>query len=122
MKGQIAVHRILCPKVAEGFETHQTALTLVKGDRRAQRVVYDVSKLAVMGSKGFGPQVTEVDWYRLVPKMAEVPTVKEVRSMGGVRLTSVARAWGLFARPLPALAPADEPLKQENEDCRRFDS
>ena len=25
-------------------------------------------------------------------------------------------------RPLLALAPANEPLKQENEDCRRFDS
>ena len=98
VKGQIAIHRILCPKVAEGFEIQQTALTLVKSDRRAQRAVYDVSKLAVLGSKGFGPQVTELDWYGLVPKMAEVPTVKEVRSMGGVGLTSVARAEGLFAR------------------------
>ena len=35
-----------CSTVTDVLETSQTALTLVKGDRRAQRTVYDVSKLA----------------------------------------------------------------------------
>ena len=35
-----------CPTVTGGLEINQTALTLVKGDRRAQRTVYDVSKFA----------------------------------------------------------------------------
>ena len=31
--------------VTDGIEIHQTALTLIKSDRRAQSAVYDVSKL-----------------------------------------------------------------------------
>ena len=33
-------------KVADGFEIHQTALTLIDSDRWAQRSLYDVSKFA----------------------------------------------------------------------------
>ena len=32
--------------MSNDFQTHQTALTLDKSDRRAQRVAYDVSRLA----------------------------------------------------------------------------
>ena len=46
--------------------------------------MYDVSEFAADGCKGFGPPVIEVDWYRLVAKMAEAPAVRELRSMSDV--------------------------------------
>ena len=70
--------------MADGFLTHQTALTLVGSDRRAQGAACDVSKFAAEGCKGFGPLVTEEHRYWLVVKMAEAPTVKERRSTSGV--------------------------------------
>ena len=48
-----------------------------------------MSKYAAKGGKGFGPPVTEADWYRLVAKMAEAPTPRVVRS------TSDVVGWGL---------------------------
>ena len=44
----------------------------------------DGSRFAAKCGKGFGPPVTEVDWYVLVAKMAETPPVKELRSMSAV--------------------------------------
>ena len=41
-----------CPTVSDGLEMNLTALTLVKGDRRVQRTVYDVSKLAANELQG----------------------------------------------------------------------
>ena len=41
-----------CTTVTDGLEINQTALTLVKGDRRAQRTVHDVSKLAANELQG----------------------------------------------------------------------
>ena len=41
-----------CPTVTDGLEMNQTALTLVEGDRRAQRTMYDVSKLAANELQG----------------------------------------------------------------------
>ena len=57
---QIVVKRVQCAKVADGFQTHQTAPAPGMSDRRPQRAAYAVSRLC---GKGFGPPVTEVDWY-----------------------------------------------------------
>ena len=84
VEDHIVAKRVQCPKVADGFEIHRAALTLIKSDRRAQRALYDVSKFAARSPKGFGPPVTEVAWYWSVAKMAEAPTVKGLRSMSGV--------------------------------------
>ena len=46
---QIVVERVQCPEVTDGFEIHQTALTMVESDRWAQRSVYDVSKFVATG-------------------------------------------------------------------------
>ena len=43
-----------------------------------------MSKYAVKGGKGFGPPVTDLDWYWLVAKMAEASTPREPRSMSDV--------------------------------------
>ena len=41
-----------CTTVTDGLGINKTALTLVKGDRRAQRTVYDVSKLGANELQG----------------------------------------------------------------------
>ena len=41
-----------CSTFSDGLEINQTALTVVKGDRRAQRTVYDVSILATNELQG----------------------------------------------------------------------
>ena len=46
--------------------------------------MYDMSKYAAKGGKGFGPLVPEVDWYWLVAKMTEVATPRELRSTSDV--------------------------------------
>ena len=81
------VRGVQCLEVADAFQIHQVALTLVK----SQRTAYDVSKFA---AKWHGPAVTEVDWHWFVAKMAEAPTVKELRRMSGVEkwLMSVLRS------------------------------
>ena len=80
MEVQIVVKRGQCPKVADGVQIHQT--TLCKSDRQAQRATDDFSRFSAKCGKGFGSPVTEVDWYSLVGKTAEAPTVKELRSIG----------------------------------------
>ena len=88
---QIAVKGVQCPDVPMAFRYTSLLSPSLKSDRRAQRAAYDVSRFAAGWSKGFGPPVTEVDWFWLMAKMGEAPTVKVLRNMSGTmkRLISV---------------------------------
>ena len=68
-----------CPSMADGLKMHPGTFALVNSDRWAQRSLYEWSKLLAKCCNGFGPPVTEVDWYWLAARMAD-----ELRSMSEV--------------------------------------
>ena len=65
------VESVRCLEVADGFQILLQTVTFGKmtGKHKERPTM---------------PPVAEVHWYKLVPKMGEAPTVKELRSMSGV--------------------------------------
>ena len=59
---QIVVIRVLCFIMSDSFRIHQTALTLGKSDRRAQRAANDVLRFTGKCGNGFVFSHQSVRW------------------------------------------------------------